>query len=198
MADFLKIIPFMKADGQDRATYSSRFYEYVTSQAELAEGLLDSCGARENRTWFFLRELVAAVRSFAKVAYLLRYLEKNTSPYEILDEETQEFQVISSNVREIFDRMLQKAFVQLECESLSLGITIAPDELTRENFPHFHVPGRLYSDMWVEQSHKEDEAIVKIATSFLEVADEFLFFCHRDATLPLNHVLSFFVKTSVQ
>ena len=174
IADFLKIIPFIEGEGQDRTTYSSRFYEYVSSQSELAEGLLDSCGAKENRAWFFLREVVAAIRSFAKVSYLLRYLEKNTLSYDILNGATVEFQVISSNVRELFDRMLQKAFVQIGEESRRLGITIPANGLKSANFPHFRVPGRLYADMWVEQSNTEgDEAIVKIATTYLEIAEEY-------------------------
>lgn len=173
MADFLKIIPFMQGEGRDRTLYSKRFYEYVTSQAELAEVFLDSCGAKENRAWFFLRELVAAARSFAKVAYLLRYLELRISSYEFPDEETVEFQVISSNVRKVFDEMLQKTFAKLDCEAKNLGIKIPQNGVRSEDFPYFHIPGRLYADMWVEKSHKEDEAIVKIATSFLEIAEEY-------------------------
>jgi len=173
MVDFLKIIPFIKGEGRDRTKYSKRFYEYVTSQAELAEVFLDSCGAKENRAWFFLRELVAAARSFAKVAYLLRYLELRISAYEFSDEETLEFQVISSSVRKVFDEMLQKTFAKLECEAKDLGIGIPENGVKSDDFPYFHIPGQLYADMWVEKSKKEDEAIVKIATSFLEIAEEY-------------------------
>lgn len=173
MADFLRIIPFIKGEGKDRATYSKRFYEYVTSHAELAEVFLDSCGAKENRAWFFLRELVAATRSVAKVAYLLRYLELRISSYEFPDEEILEFQVISTNVRKVFDEMLQKAFTQIECEANNLGITLPQNGVRSDDFPYFHIPGKLYADMWVEESDKEDEAIVKIATSFLEIAEEY-------------------------
>ncbi len=179
MADFLKVIPFIKGEGRDRTKYSRRFYEYVTSQAELIEIFLDSCGAKENRAWFFLRELVAAARSFAKVAYLLRYLEVRISSYEFPDEEALEFQVISSNVRKVFDEMLQKVFIQLECEAINLGIKLPTNAVNSDDFPYFHIPGQLYADMWVEQSKKEDEAIVKIATSYLEIAEEYtaLGFC---------------------
>jgi hypothetical protein len=173
MADFLKVIPFIKGEGRDRAKYSKRFYEYVTSQAELAEVFLDSCGAKENRAWFFLRELVATARSFAKVAYVIRYLELRISSYEAPDEETLEFQIISSSVREVFDGMLQKVFVQIEGEAENLGIKIPPNGVKSDDFPYFRIPGRLYADMWVEESKKEDEAIVKIATSYLEIAEEY-------------------------
>jgi hypothetical protein len=173
MVDFLKIIPFIKGEGQDQTKHSRRFYEYVASQAELAEEFLDSCGAKENRAWFFLRELVAAVRSFAKVSYILRFLEFPTSQYEIFDDETVEFQAISSSVRQIFDNMLQKAFLQLESEATNVGIQIPLNGVKSEDFPCFYIPGRLYADMWVENSNMEDEAIVKIATSYLEIAEEY-------------------------
>jgi hypothetical protein len=173
MANFLKIIPFLRGEGQDRTKYSRRFYEYVTSQAKLAEEFLDICGAKENRAWFFLRELVATIYSFAKVAYLLRYLEFPTSPYEFFDDETVEFQVISSNVRTIFDDMLQKAFWQIESEAINLGITIPQNGVKSDDFPVFYIPGHLYVDTWVEEATKVDEAIVKIATSYLEIAEEY-------------------------
>lgn len=179
MADFLVLVPFMDGEGKDRAVYTKRFYEYVTSQAELAEMFLDSCGARENRAWFFLRELVAAIRSVAKVSYILCSLELRTPQSYDADEETVEFEMISSSVREIFDGMLQKAFARLEQEALNLGIAIPQNGLKSENFPDFKIPGQLYADMWIDGSPKEDEAIVKIATSYLEIAEEYntLGFC---------------------
>jgi len=170
IADLLKVIPFIKAEAQEETEHSRRFYEYVSSQAELAEEFLDTCGARENRVWFFLREVVAAIRSFAKTSYFLRYLELHTASYELLDEQSMEFQVISEKVRELFDQMLHKALLQLEGEALTLGLAIPLNGLNRESFPYLTIPGKLYADLWVEDSQKEEEAIVKIATSYLEVA----------------------------
>ena len=178
MADLLRVIPFMHEEGKDRLKYSKRFYEYVASHGELAETLLDSCGAKENRAWFFLRELVAAVRSFGKVCYVLRYLELRLSSYNITDQETLEFKVITENVRLLFDSMLQKAFAQLEHEAKELGIEIPKTGVISDDFPYFRSPGKLYADMRIDNS-KEDEAIIKIATSYLEIAEEYtaLGFC---------------------
>ncbi len=180
MADFLKVVPFIVHEDQAHVKYSMRFYKYLSGQAEMAEILLDSCGAKENRAWFFLRELVAAIRAFSNVSYLLRYLELRTLSYEILDQETLEFQMITANVREIFDSMLQKAFKQFEYEAKQVGITIPPNSsIKMEDFPYFRSPGKLYADMWSENLGKKDEAIVKIATSYLEIAEEYthLGFC---------------------
>ena len=173
MGDLLKVIPFMHGEGQDRLKYSKRFYEYVSSQAELAETLLDSCGAKENRAWFFFREVVAAIRSVSKVAYVLRYLELRAASYDVLDEEISEFEVITSGVRKMFDGMLQKAFSLFEKEARELGIEIPQHGVKADEFPYFCSPGHLYADLWVENSSREDEAIVKIATSYLEIAEEY-------------------------
>jgi hypothetical protein len=174
MMDFLKLVPFIQAEAKSaHPLHSKRFYDYIAGQAALAEALLDSCGAKENRAWFFLRELVAAVCSFAKVSYLLRYLELRLGTYDTLDQEILEFQVITSNVRQVFDTILPSVFAQLEREAKSLGITIPPNSLKRDMFPYFDTPGRLYSDMWVENSVQVDEAIVKIATAYLEIAEEY-------------------------
>ncbi len=173
IADFLKIIPFMNGAGQDRALYSKRFYEYVSSQAKLAQTLLDSCGAQENRAWFLLRELVATIRCLSTVAFQLRYLEIRVISFEILKNDTQDFQEITINVREIFDRLLQKAFTEVENEAKNLAISIPETGIKAEDFPFFQLPGRLYADMREDHVRKEDEAIVKIATSFLEITEEY-------------------------
>ncbi len=173
IGNLLKVIPFMNGEGRDRLKYSKRFYEHISSQAELAETLLDSCGAKENRAWFFLREIVAAIRSVSKVSYVLRYLELRASSYDILDEDISEFEVITSDVRKMFDGMLQKAFFHFEHEARELGLEIPQVGLEAEDFPSFCSPGQLYADMWVENSSREDVAIVKIATSYLEIAEEY-------------------------
>ncbi|MCP4396492.1 MAG: hypothetical protein GY801_04140 [bacterium] len=173
IADFLKIIPFIKGEGQDRSTYSKRFYEYMSSQTKLAVALLDSCGAKENRAWFLLRELVATIRCLSTVAYQLRYLEIRVRSFDILKHDTQDFQEITAEVREIFDRLLQNTFKACEREALNLGITIPENGVHSEDFPLFRSPGRLHADMREEHLKKEDEAIVKIATSFLEITDEY-------------------------
>ncbi len=191
MINLLKIIPFMRGEGRNRSKYSKRFYEYVSSQSELAETLLDSCGAKENRAWFFLREIVAAVRSFSKVSYILRYLELRASSYDILDEETSEFKMITEGVRKLFDGMLQKGFTALEAEAKELGLTIPQEGVNADDFPYFHTPGRLYADIWIESSSREEDAIVKIATSYLEIAEEYtsLGFCQIFSTERLLEMI---------
>lgn len=179
LTGFLKLLPFMDSEGADRSAYSKRFYDYVAHQAEFAELILDSCGAKENRAWFFLRELVASVRSFGKVSAVLRYLELRIATYNIPDQDVLEFQVITGNVRQIFDGMLQKIFEKIDQEVKNLNIEIPQQGVTREDFPYFSTPGKLYADMWIENSHEEEAAIVKIATSYLEIAEEYnaLGFC---------------------
>jgi hypothetical protein len=183
LTDFLKIIPFMDDAGRDRATYSTRLYEYVSSQAKLAETLLDTCGAQENRAWFFLRELVATIRSVSTVLYQLGYLEIRITSFEALQGETQDFQGVTANIRATFDRLLQKAFVHVDREARNLGLTIPATGLKRENFPLFQSPGKLQADLRDDDVRQEDDAIVKIATSYLEIAEEY-------TTLGFNRVFS--------
>ncbi len=174
LADFLKMMTFVLNEEQEHPKYSLRFYKCLTEQAELAEQLLDSCGAKENRAWFLLRELTATILCFSRVAYVLRSLEHQVASYDILDQETLEFQVISGNVRAVFDRMFPKAFAQFVNEARNLGVTVPNSPFTHKDFPSFRSPGRLYKDLLVDRSSaKVEEAIVKIATSYLEVAEEY-------------------------
>ena len=170
---FLKVIPFIRDEEQAREPYSKRFYEYISSQAKLAEALLDSCGAKENRAWFLLRELIATIRCLSAVAYGLRYLEIRVVSFEMFKHDTQDFQEITADVREIFDRLLRDTFKVCEREALNLGISIPEHGVEREDFPVFLSPGRLHADMRDDHVRKEDEAIIKIATSFLEIAEEY-------------------------
>lgn len=175
IVNFLKILPFMKTEGRDRSIYTERLYEYVNSQAKLTEVLLDSCGAKENRAWFFLRELAATIRCVSKVAYELRYLEIRVASFDGLQDEIQDFQEVTANIRGIFDDLLQRTFDHFDHEAKSLGLSIPATGIQSKDFPPFQSPGKLYADMRDEEVWQSDEAIVKIATSYLEIAEEYTF-----------------------
>ncbi len=121
MADFLKIIPFMNGEGRELAVYTAGLIEYVNSQAKLTEVLLDSCGAKQNKAWYFLRELVATIGELSKVLYQLRYLEVRITSFDILQRETLEFQDATGRIRGTFSRLLQRSFAQCESEARMLG-----------------------------------------------------------------------------
>lgn len=175
IANFLKIIPFIKISTRNHQPFSKRFYEYVSSQSKLAEFFLDSCGAKENRAWFFLRELVATVRCFGTVLYELRYLEIRASSFESLRDDTQAFQDVTEHIRANFDALLCKTIEHCEREAKMLGLTLPVVGLQDDDVPSFHLPGRLANDMHGEERQKDDNAIIKIATSFLEIAEEYTF-----------------------
>ena len=173
LADFLKIIPFMNGEGLELAVYSTRLMEYVNSQAKLAEVLLDSCGAKQNRAWYFLRELVATIGGLSKVLYQLRYLEVRILSFDILQRETREFQDATGRIREAFDRLLQRCFTRCDDEARKLGISVPSVGIQAADFPLFKSPGKLDADIQDEDAHKKDDAIIKIATAYLEISDEY-------------------------
>ena len=173
MADFLKIIPFMNGEGRGPAVFSARLIEYVNSQAKLAEVLLDSCGAKQNQAWFFLRELVATIGALSKVLYQLRYIEVRITSFDLLQRETQAFQDSTGKIRETFERLLHRSFAQCEDEARKLGIAIPSAGIRAADFPLFKSPGRLNSDLQDEDARKKDEAIIKIATAYLEISEEY-------------------------
>jgi len=89
------VIPFLRlAAGisAGRGNLSGRFYFILMSEAEKLETFLDDYGARENRTWNHLAELVASIRNFAIAAFhlshvLSRYTDYNPSESEDSSEE---------------------------------------------------------------------------------------------------------------
>ncbi len=173
LANFLKIIAFVKTRTHAHAPFSKCFYDYVNSQGKQAELFLDSCGAKENRAWFFLRELVATIRCVGMVLYELRYLEIRASSFEPLRDDTQEFRDVTVRVRGNFEKLLHKTCEQCEHEAESLGITFPAHALAEDAVPFFRLPGRLAADMRAEDRQHDDNAIIKIATSFLGIAEQY-------------------------
>ncbi len=173
LANFLKIIPFVKTRTLAQAPFSKCFYDYMSSQAKQAELFLDSCGAKENRAWFFLRELVATIRCFGIVLYELRYLEIRAGSFESLRGDTQEFLDVTARVRDDFEKLLYKTCEQCEQEGRALGMTFPTSELPEDAVPFFRLPGRLAADMRTEDRQHDDNAIIKIATSFLGIAEQY-------------------------
>lgn len=154
-------------------SWTRRHYYQLVSEAETVEAFLDDHGARSNRTYHELRELVASVRGLAAVGFSLRHLRGRIASYgTVLD--------AREDLAREFDEALERgtAFVRgaliallsaihSECERLSVAMPdgVFPDERFQVSHARLQLPRNLGENDPQDDGQKTAE----VASKFLEV-----------------------------
>ena len=65
---------------------SKRMYGVLIKESTDLEDFLDDHGARNNKTWVFFGELVASIRNFSNVAYIISHVLRRFTLYRLNSE----------------------------------------------------------------------------------------------------------------
>jgi hypothetical protein len=143
----------------------------LLSQATQIEELLDAYRARNNTQWHDLRSLVAAIKAFANVSYILLHIKHVLPNYRLLPIErnferaTDDALTFTGGVlADVCGRFLRKA------EGLEVAcFEDQPDEsLWTQGLP----PGRLPHDRADRRLEDVPKTVTALATAFLNLAAE--------------------------
>jgi len=93
--NFLKIYNFLQ---KEHRPYTRRFYSNMIEESEELESFLDDHCARDNKTWYFFCELVACIRNFAKIAFILKHVLNRYPSYDLNDDEGETFVAEARNI----------------------------------------------------------------------------------------------------
>lgn len=160
---------------KDPTTWFRRHYGELVVRAHEAETFLDDFGARHNRTFTQLVELVACLRGFGKVAVALRHLDSRFSRYvlRLSNDWKERFEQETKRTEAFLDGSILTLLRAIHHELSGLGIAIptavredatVSEEGTRRRLPH---------DADWETVVEEDARVAEIATAYLDVADSF-------------------------
>jgi hypothetical protein len=149
---------------------SKHFFE-LTHQTNELESFLDDFGARYNRTFSFLTELVASLRAFAQAGYSLAHMEGRLDSYavgDVLGAELYGRTVDSSRRASRFIRSAIEAMLEAAVEEAShLGVEITPEEMPETSFMPVVVRQKLPRNVGVEELADEELRIAEVASKFL-------------------------------
>nr|MQY76704.1 hypothetical protein [Spirochaeta sp.] len=85
--ELLSLSLYIKKHCQEKNCFTRPLMGDILSEATKIEELLDAYGVRNNQRWYPFRELVATIKLFANVSYILVHLKHSVPTYSLLSVE---------------------------------------------------------------------------------------------------------------
>ncbi|MCX8012114.1 MAG: hypothetical protein N3A64_03045, partial [Desulfobacterota bacterium] len=171
-ADILRLSLFIEDFKDTEKIFNKKlFYAILTVSRDL-EDFLDAHGAKNNRTWYQFRELVASARNFSFVAFLIEHIEKSyLSPEE--QKLFQEYFEQTKPVKQYFNQSLIFIFKLIREEAQKLKISFPPRGLTETYY--YDIPSNklLPPNLNEKEVKNKRENIIKISSKYINIANQF-------------------------
>ena len=151
---------------RERKDLSQKYYSNLESEAHSLETFLDNHRARGNKTFFFLAELVASVRWFARTIHTLKHIQIRYKSYGL--KENQEFLKDLFDITEFCNSALSDIYDVLVEEALSLGIEVSSRPLGEEEFAEAKTEEYLVQNIDEIFCLPEEEKITEVAFKYVD------------------------------
>ena len=172
--DLFRCCLYISSFTTHQSLFTKMLYSKLTATTKLLEYYLDFHGAKNNKNWYYFRELIATFMHLSIGSYSQKHISNRLVFYGL--ENTSEFEAQGLIALEYLNLSLMKiAPVVLE-EARSLGIPIPERGYEPSDFPNTTTCEMLESDVDdVDDMNKDQQKqhIVKIANEFLSIADNF-------------------------
>ena len=169
--DYLKCCLYISEMDPAGAHFSQKFYSTLASASTLLEDFLDYHGAKNNKNWYFYRELTAAMRHIALASNFQKHIANRLRFYDLPD--SSDFQKEGESALLFFKQCLQKMAPVVLSESRRLDICLPSDRYQDNDFPSIQTTDILEYDIDDENKGQQKQNIVKIASEFLNIIKSF-------------------------
>ncbi len=166
--DYLKYCLYISNNDTPSQTFNKKLYANLISSSQLLEDFLDFHGAKNNKDWYFYRELSAAVRHLSLGCYSLKHLLNRMIFYELIDLE--KFKLEGEKTFNFLTRSLIKLGPVIIGEAQRLKIPIPSEGFVSADFPGVITGEMLEYDIDDENKDQQKKNIVKIASEFIRIA----------------------------
>lgn len=161
--------------GKSDAEWTRGDFFQVVSESDSVEALLDDYGARYNRTYSFLRGIVASLRNFALAGFSLAHLERRIDGYPTVLS-TSEFDSACKSIatsRRYLQGVARKLLEAARDEALARGVRIAKDSFPESRYAS-HAPRRaLPRNVGQEDLDDDEQKVAEVASKFVQAATMF-------------------------
>ena len=168
--DYLKCCLYISSFNTSYA-FTKKLYLKLISTSQLLEDFLDFHGAKNNKDWYFYRELTAAVRHLSLGSYSNQHISNRLQFYNLSD--IKDFKKQGESTFNFLTGSLMKMAPIILDEARHLNILVPEKGYDAIYFPAVSTSERLDSDIDDENKDQEKENIVKIASEFLSIAIDF-------------------------
>jgi phosphotransferase system HPr-like phosphotransfer protein len=170
--DYLKCCLYIsETENPSQAHFSQKFYSTLASASTLLEDFLDYHGAKNNKNWYFYRELTAAMRHIALASNFQKHIANRLRFYDLPD--SSDFQKDGEAALLFLKQGLQKMAPVVLSEARRLGICLPADRFQDNDFPSIQTTDILEYDIDDENKGEQKQNIVKIASEFLNIIKSF-------------------------
>lgn len=179
--ELLSLSLYIKRHCKDKNCFTRPLLGDILSEATKIEELLDAYGVRNNKRWYPFRGLVATIKLFANVSYILLHLKHSVPTYNLLSIEDDFLKATDealSSTCKILVSVVACLLEQAEKQKIYLPENIPAEKSFIEELP----PGHLPVDRKSRKLSSAEETVVYLATAFLNLAEasSFLHIPHKD------------------
>jgi len=153
--------------------FSKKLYVNIIKESTELEDFLDEYGAINNKSWIYFRELVACIRNFSSVAYMLSHLLRRFKLYRLTKSDYTNFLKDAQKALAFFNQSLKDLFQHLQKEAIKRSLKLPPNKPREEAFEDVH-PTRLLPHNVDEEGEQDVERnIAKVVTKYLNTVTQF-------------------------
>ena len=169
--DYLRCCNYVASFDVSRYVFTKKLYSRLISSSQLLEDFLDFHGAKNNKNWYFYREMTAAVRHLSLGCYSQKHISNRLLSYGLDDIEDFKSQGYAT-LDFLAGCLIKMAPVILE-EALRLQIPILQESFEPADFPGIATSEMLDFDINDEAPDQHKKEIVKIASELLSITTNF-------------------------
>ena len=169
--DYLKYCIFISDKDSKVYVSNKKLFSSLISTSQLLEDFLDFHGAKNNKDWYFFRELSAAVRHLSLGCYSQKHILNRLLFYELTDWE--KFKIEGEVTFDFLVKSLIKIAPVIVEEAKRLNIPLPQETFSDADFPGVITGEMLDYDIDDEDKDQQKKSIVKIASEFIDIAGKF-------------------------
>ncbi len=169
--DYLKFCGYIINHDPMWSGFTKKLYLRLSSTSQLLEDFLDYHGAKNNKNWYFYRELTATVRHLSISCYSQRHISNRLAFYNLRD--TEEFEREGEMTQAFLNRALIDIAPVILDEARRLQIPIGHEKYGHMDFPDVKTDEVLEYDIDDQDQDQQQKHVVKIASELLNIYQDF-------------------------
>lgn len=169
--DYLKCSLYITAMSQAELPFTQKFFSTLASASTLLEDFLDYHGAKNNKNWYFFRELTAAMRHIGLASNFQKHISNRLRYYDLPD--SADFEREGDAALQFLQACLHKMAPVVLNEAQRLNIRLPEDRFQALDFPNIQTTDNLEYDIDDENKTQQKQNIVKISSEFLDIVKNF-------------------------
>jgi phosphotransferase system HPr-like phosphotransfer protein len=169
--DYLRCCTYLSNFTSPKYLFTKKLFSRLIGTSQVLEDFIDFHGAKNNKDWYFYRELTAAVRHLSLGGYSQTHILNRVGFYGL--EDIKAFEKEGTATLYFLRKTLMKLAPVILDEARRLNIPIPDESYDMDDFPGIITSEILDYDIDDTDKDLQKKNIVKIASEFLSIAANF-------------------------